>query len=115
MCDRFTDATFAYQSGGSGLAWDRIAMLENWVQGSLQPDLTLYFDVPSEVGKARTQAAREPDRFEQEGRSFFDRVREGYLRRAREMPQRVQIIDGTETLEKVKQSVENIILSICFK
>jgi dTMP kinase len=115
VCDRFTDATFAYQSGGSGLAWDRIAMLENWVQGSLQPDLTLYFDVPSEVGKARTQAAREPDRFEQEGRSFFDRVREGYLRRAREMPQRVQIIDGTETLEKVKQSVENIILSICFK
>lgn len=115
ICDRFTDATFAYQSGGSGLPWERIAALESWVQGSLQPDLTLYFDVPSEVGKARTRAAREPDRFEQEGRSFFDRVREGYLRRAREMPQRMQIIDGTEALDRVKQSVENIIISNCFK
>lgn len=114
VCDRFTDATFAYQSGGSGLAWERIAALETWVQGGLQPDLTLYFDVPSEVGKARTQAAREPDRFEQEGRAFFDRVREGYLRRAREDNRRVRIIDATGTLEDVKQAVGNIIASTCF-
>lgn len=114
VCDRFTDATFAYQSGGSGLAWERIAALETWVQGGLQPDLTLYFDVPSEVGKARTQAAREPDRFEQEGRAFFDRVRDGYLRRAREDKRRVRIIDGTDTLENVKQAVGGVIASICF-
>ena len=114
VCDRFTDATFAYQSGGSGLAWERIEALETWVQGGLQPDLTLYFDVPSEVGKARTLAAREPDRFEQEGRAFFDRVRDGYLRRAREDNRRVRIIDGTDTLENVKQAVGGVISSVCF-
>lgn len=114
VCDRFTDATFAYQSGGSGLDWSRIAALESWVQGELRPDLTLYFDVPSEVGKARTQAARDPDRFEQEGRSFFDRVREGYLRRAREDARRMQIIDGAAALESVKKAVEKIIISNCF-
>ena len=114
VCDRFTDATFAYQSGGSGLAWERIAALENWVQAGLQPDLTLYFDVPAEIGKARTQAARTPDRFEQEERSFFDRVRAGYLRRAREHPARIQVIDGTAGLDKVKKSVEDKIISICF-
>ncbi len=115
ICDRFTDATFAYQSGGSGLAWERIKALENWVQGELQPDLTLYFDVPAKVGKARIHAVREPDRFEREGSSFFDRVRAGYLRRARENPARIQIIGGTFPLEEVKRSVENKIISIFFK
>ena len=115
VCDRFTDATFAYQSGGSGLAWERIAALEAWMQGSVQPDLTLYFDVPSELGKARTQAAREPDRFEQEDRSFFDRVRAGYLRRAREHPSRVVIIDASAALDTVKHKVEEVLITICFK
>ncbi len=115
VCDRFTDATFAYQAGGSGLAWSRIAALESWVQGDLQPDLTLYFDVPSTVGKARAQAVREADRFEQEGPHFFDRVRDGYLRRVREDTRRMQLIDSTATLEEVKQNVENIILTYCFK
>jgi dTMP kinase len=115
ICDRFTDATFAYQSGGSGLAWERIAALEDWVQGSVQPDLTLYFDVPAELGKARTQATRAPDRFEQEDRLFFNRVREGYLRRVRENPARMQRIDGAATLDEVKKSIENKIVSICFK
>lgn len=114
VCDRFTDATFAYQSGGSGLAWERIEVLENWVQRSLQAHLTLYFDVPAEVGKSRTQAVRAPDRFEQEGKFFFERVREGYLRRARENPARMHIIDSTVSLEEVKKSVENIIISNCF-
>jgi len=114
VCDRFTDATFAYQAGGSGLAWDKIAALESWVQGGLQPDLTLYFDVPTAVGKARTQAAREPDRFEREGSAFFDRVREGYLRRAREHPARIAIIDASAALEQVKLSVEHRIISTCF-
>ena len=115
ICDRFTDATFAYQAGGSGLAWARIAALESWVQDELQPDLTLYFDVPTEVGKARTLAAREPDRFEQEDHSFFDRVREAYLRRAREHPNRIAVIDASATLDAVKQSIEINIVNICFK
>ncbi len=115
VCDRFTDATFAYQSSGSGLAWERIAALEVWVQGSLQPDLTLYFDVPSVLGKARTQAARAADRFEQEDHLFFDRVRAGYLRRAREHPSRVAVIDASSALESVKNSVENVLITNCFK
>jgi dTMP kinase len=114
LCDRFTDATFAYQSGGSGLPWQRVAALESWVQGELQPDLTLYFDVPAEVGKARTQAVREPDRFEQEGRTFFERVRAGYLRRAQEHTPRIAVVDATGAIEDIKNSVENIILTNCF-
>ena len=114
VCDRFTDATFAYQAGGSGLDWTRISTLETWVQGSLQPDLTLYFDVPSEVGRARTQAVREPDRFEQEDRAFFDRVREGYLRRARDYPSRMVIIDSTVTMSAVKIQVEIQLIKHCF-
>ena len=115
LCDRFTDATFAYQAGGSGLAWERVRALEAWVQGAQQPDLTLYFDVPAEVGKARTSAVREPDRFEQEGRLFFDRVRAAYLRRLQENPARMHRVDGTAALEEVKKSVENIIINNCFK
>lgn len=115
VCDRFTDATFAYQSSGSGLAWERIAALEVWVQGSLQPDLTLYFDVPSALGKARTQAARVADRFEQEDHLFFDRVRAGYLRRAREHPSRVAIIDASSALESVKNNIEESLINNCFK
>ncbi len=115
VCDRFTDATFAYQSGGSGLPWARISALESWVQGELQPDLTLYYDVPSAVGKVRTQAVREPDRFEREGHLFFDQVRAAYLRRAAEHPARIAIIDATGTLELVKLKTEQIIISSCFK
>ena len=116
VCDRFTDASFAYQSGGSGLAWERVAALEQWVQGDvdLQPDLTLYFDVPTVVGKARTRAAREPDRFEQESASFFDRVRAAYLRRGRENPARMHILDGTAAMDAVKAAVENKIVSRFF-
>lgn len=106
VCDRFTDATFAYQAGGSGLAWERVAALEHWVQQDFQPQLTLYFDVPVAVGKARSAAAREPDRFEQETAAFFERVRAAYLRRAREYPQRIRVIDGTQTLETVRREVE---------
>lgn len=115
VCDRFSDATYAYQSGGSGLSWARVGALESWVQGELQPDLTLYFDVPADVGKARTQAVRETDRFEQEGRAFYERVREGYLRRAREHPGRVIVIDASATLDNVRRSAENVILRHCFK
>ncbi len=115
LCDRFSDASFAYQAGGSGLPWERVAALESWVQGDLQPDLTLYFDVPAAVGKARSGAARQADRFEQEDMAFYERVRQGYLRRAREHPQRVVTVDASGTLDFVRKLVENIIVSNCFK
>lgn len=114
ICDRFTDATFAYQAGGSGLPWEKIATLEQWVQGELQPDLTLYFDVTSQLGRSRTGAARAPDRFEKEGESYFERVRGAYLRRAREFPQRMRIIDAARSISDVQNELESVIISYCF-
>jgi len=84
LSDRFTDATFAYQGSGRGLDWARLRALEQWVQGPLQPDLTLLFDVAPEIGRERAGSIKTPDRFEQERNDFFQRVREGYLRRAHE-------------------------------
>lgn len=109
LCDRFTDATYAYQAGGSGLAWDRIAALERWVQGDLQPDLTLYFDLSPEVGRARTSRVRAPDRFEREQLAFFERVRAAYLRRAAEHPQRIRIIDAARSIAEIQNELQNII------
>jgi dTMP kinase len=109
LCDRFTDATYAYQAGGSGMSWDRVAALEHWVHGPLQPDLTLYFDLSPEVGQARTRQAREPDRFEREQAAFFERVRAAYLRRAAEHPQRIRIIDAARSIAEVQAELENII------
>lgn len=109
LCDRFTDATYAYQAGGSGLAWERIAALERWVQGELQPDLTLYFDLSPEVGRARTSRVREPDRFEREQLAFFERVRAAYLRRAEEHPKRIRIIDAARSIAEIQNELENII------
>jgi dTMP kinase len=109
LCDRFTDATYAYQAGGSGMAWDRIAALEHWVQGDLQPDLTLYFDLSPEVGRARTRQVREPDRFEREQAAFFERVRSAYLRRAAEHPQRIQVIDAARSIAEVQAELQNIL------
>ncbi len=109
LCDRFTDATYAYQAGGSGMAWDRVAALEHWVQGQLQPDLTLYFDLSPEVGRARTRQVREPDRFEREQAAFFERVRAAYLRRATEHPQRIRIIDAARSIAEVQAELQNIL------
>jgi dTMP kinase len=107
VCDRFTDATFAYQSGGSGVAWSKIELLEHWVQGTLQPDLTLYFDIPPELGRVRTSAIKATaDRFEQEDAGFHARVREAYLRRAREHPQRIRVIDASRGLSEVHEELE---------
>jgi len=111
LCDRFTDATYAYQAGGSGMAWDRIAVLERWVQGELQPDLTLYFDLSPDLGRARTRQAREPDRFEREQADFFERVRAAYLRRAAEHPQRIRIIDAARSIVDVQAELENILIA----
>jgi len=112
LCDRFTDATYAYQAGGSGMAWERVAALEQWVQGALQPDLTLYFDLDPAVGRARALQAREPDRFEREKQEFYERVRAAYLRRAAEHPRRIRVIDAARTISEIQFELEDLILSI---
>lgn len=113
ISDRFTDASFAYQGGGRGLPVQKLDELEHWVQEQFQPDLTLYFDVTVELGRRRTSAIKVADRFEKEQDEFFRRVREAYLERARQFPQRIFVVDASQPLEKVKKSVEDIILSVC--
>lgn len=112
LSDRFTDATFAYQCGGRGVNADKIRALEQWVQGDLQPDLTLLFDVPVEVSVRRLANARSPDKFEQESSEFFSRIRAAYLLRAQQNPQRFRVIDANKPLELVQKSLEEIISSI---
>jgi len=113
VSDRFTDATFAYQGGGRGVAWEKLKILESWVQEGLQPDLTLLFDVPLEVSRERLAGVREPDRFEREQAEFFGRVREAYLRRARENPARIHIIDSTYTVTSIQKRLEEILSEYC--
>lgn len=110
LCDRFTDASFAYQGGGRGIEPERIAALEQWVQEGRQPDLTLWFDLPAETAAARRQAARAPDRFEQQGAAFFGRVRDAYAERARQHPSRFRRIDATGAPEQVWQRVMAAVL-----
>lgn len=106
VCDRFTDATYAYQGAGRGIDGGRIAQLENWVQKGMQPDLTLLLDAPVEIGMARAaRRARGDDRFEREAREFFERVREGYLLRAAAAPERFRIIDAAQPLEAVGEQL----------
>lgn len=106
LCDRFTDATFAYQGGGRGVSDADITVLEQWVHAALQPDLTLLFDVPPEVAARRLAASREADRFEREQAAFFTRVRDAYAARARRHPQRFVLIDGTRDPSHVRAQVE---------
>ncbi|MFT5722315.1 MAG: dTMP kinase [Motiliproteus sp.] len=108
LCDRFTDATFAYQGGGRQLDWQRIEQLEQLVQGDLRPDLTLLLDVPVEVGLARARQRGELDRFEQEQQAFFERVRQAYLRRADAEPDRFRIIDAAQPLAHVQQQISRV-------
>jgi len=113
LCDRFTDASFAYQAGGSGVAWEKIESLEKWVQGGLEPDLTLYFDVDPGTAKARVDAIKSPDRFEQERQGFHERVRAAYLRRAREHPARIRVIAGNAAIAAIQVQLEGIVSSLC--
>lgn len=112
VSDRFTDASYAYQCGARGLPMHKMQQLEQWVQGELQPDVTLLFDVPVEVSLQRLASARTPDKFEAQGAEFFARLRSQYLKRAAEYPQRFRVIDAHKPLEEVKKTVEEIILSI---
>lgn len=109
LCDRFTDATYAYQGGGRGLSIERIATLERFVQDGLQPDLTLLFDLPVEVGLSRAAARGRLDRFEQEGQAFFEAVRQAYLQRAKADPQRYRLLDAAQPLTSVQQSLDGLV------
>jgi dTMP kinase len=114
VSDRFTDATFAYQGGGRGLATERIAVLEQWVHGDLQPDLTLLFDLPAQTALRRLAGSGNvPDRFEREQAQFFERVRQAYLDRARRDPRRIRLIDASRTPEEVKIQLEQILTENC--
>jgi len=112
ISDRFADASFAYQGGGRGLNVDKLSILEHWVQGELQPDLTLYFDVPVEVGMQRVSQIKNVDRFEKEQADFFQRVRAAYLDRARQFPDRIKIIDSSQSLAEVKAAVEQTLKDV---
>ncbi|MEE9103427.1 dTMP kinase [Pseudomonas nitroreducens] len=109
LCDRFTDATYAYQGGGRGLPVERIAQLESFVQGSLRPDLTLVFDLPVEIGLSRAAARGRLDRFEQEGRAFFEAVRSTYLARAQAEPARYRIVDAAQPLAEVQRNLDALL------
>ncbi len=112
VSDRFSDASFAYQGAGRGLNWEKLGQLEQWVHADLQPDLTLFFDVPVEVARHRLAGNATLDRFEQEHTDFFERVRAGYHRRVAENPQRYTVIDAAQPLNSVKKQLENIISNI---
>ncbi len=112
ISDRFSDASFAYQGGGRGVNIQKLAILEQWTQDSVQPDLTLYFDVPVELGQQRVSQIKNADRFEQEQSDFFQRVRVAYRDRARQFPHRIKIIDSSLPLNEVKAAVEKILLNI---
>ncbi len=108
LCDRFTDASFAYQGAGRGLGSERVATLEGWLQGELRPDLVIILDVPVEIGLQRALARGKRDRIENEDVSFFERARSAYLERARCFPERYRVIDGAQDLDSVSASVARI-------
>ncbi|MDH5423715.1 MAG: dTMP kinase [Gammaproteobacteria bacterium] len=107
LCDRFTDATYAYQGGGRGIDFERIRILEDYVQGDCRPDLTLLLDAPIEIGRERANQRSAPDRFEKEQTDFFNKVREAYLSRAKSDPQRMKIINAALDLDAVKSQISD--------
>ena len=112
VSDRFSDATFAYQGGGRKLSLKKLDVLEQWVHPHLQPDLTLLFDVPLEVARARLDATRDLDRFEQEKAAFFADTRAEYLRRAAQFPTRFRVIDSTQPIADIQQRLAKIIAAL---
>ena len=114
VCDRFSDATYAYQGGGRGLDKQKFAELERWVHGHLQPDLTFLFDLPPAIAGERISAqGRDLDRFEQERADFHVRVRQAYLERAVASPQRIRVINADQPLEAIKKQVEETVVEHC--
>lgn len=115
ISDRFTDASFAYQGGGRHLSIEKLNALEIWVHPHLQPDLTFLFDVPIDVAKARLDATRTLDKFEQENSEFFTNTRNEYLRRAREFPNRFRVIDSTRSIEEIRAQIQAIVNDVITK
>ena len=111
LCDRFTDASFAYQGGGRGVQKQKLEELERWVHPDLQPDLTLLFDVSAELGQSRVERIKSPDRFEREDVGFFSRVRNAYLERLKQWPKRMVGIDGSKSVADIQLEIEQLILA----
>jgi dTMP kinase len=109
VCDRFTDATYAYQGGGRGVPVNKIADLERWVQGDLRPDFTVLLDAPVELGLRRARQRAELDRFEQETMGFFESVRGAYLSMAKADPERYRLIDASQSLDSVQQDLSVVL------
>ncbi len=109
LCDRFTDASYAYQGAGRGLDTTRITTLADWVQKDLKPDLTLLLDIPPEEGLQRAKQRSVPDRFEAETQAFFTRVRIGYQQLAAQEPERIALIDASQSLERVQAAIQQVI------
>lgn len=106
ICDRFTDSTYAYQCGGRGLDPTRVAAIEQWVHGHIQPDLTFLFDAPINVARERlNKGTISPDKFEREQDAFFTRVREAYLARAKAFPARIKLVDSSKTLADIRAAL----------
>ena len=113
LCDRFTDATYAYQSGGSGVPWDKVSALEQWVHPGFQPDLTILFDVRPAIGRQRAGRKRNPDRFEREREAYYRRVRDGYRRRAAGDARRIRILDAEGSRSEVRKRLAIILSKFC--
>lgn len=114
ICDRFSDATYAYQGGGRGLDRNKFQILEHWVHSHLQPDLTLLFDLPLDVARERIVLAnRVLDKFEQERVDFHERVRLAYLERAHTNPSRIHLVNADNTIDNIRKSLEQIVVSTC--
>ena len=113
ICDRFTDSTYAYQCGGRGLSAERTAILEQWVHGHLQPDMTFLFDAPLAVARKRLDKGTSiPDKFEREKSDFFFNVRSAYLKRAAQFPQRIKVINSARSLVDIRADLVTLIDSL---
>lgn len=112
VCDRFTDASFAYQGGGRGMSTEKIEALSSWVQGELEPDMTILLDLPVEVGFSRIGERGAKDRIESAGLEFFERVRDSYLTRAKEFSKRFRVINAEQDFEAVKAEVLTVLNSL---
>ena len=113
ICDRFTDSTYAYQCGGRGLSAERTAILEQWVHGHLQPDMTFLFDAPLAVARERLDKnTAEPDKFEREQNDFFAKVRTAYLQRAAEFPARIKVINSAQPMASIQAELAALLESL---
>ncbi|SHN93211.1 dTMP kinase [bacterium endosymbiont of Bathymodiolus sp. 5 South] len=112
LSDRFTDASYAYQGGGRGLSIARIAQLESWVLQSFTPDMTLLLDVPVEIGMQRVESRGKKDRIEQESLDFFNRVRDAYIARSKQYPERIKLIDAAQSAKNTSNQIQEILKTL---